>query len=111
MLRTKLSHMSVDEFLSFLPAENGLGSTISVADTRPALDVLRKANETGHGDVRAYRKTALPDQGGDGGFSPNLNVTIAEVLGDEHYIDANVAVLLQEMGLNETYVVRIPMLF
>lgn len=111
----------VDEFLSFLPADNALGFTVSVADTRSALDVLRKANETGHGDARAYSKTALPDQGGDGSFSPNLNVTIAEVLGDEnvvraqeyaqHYIDANVAILLEETGLNETDLVRIPMLF
>jgi protein-arginine deiminase len=112
----------VDEFVSFLPAKNALGFTISVPDPMMGLDLLKKANASGFGATRAFSVGPSPDPdfqfGGDG----NQNMTIAQVLNGNttnervqkyatRYIEQNLALLLQETGLNETDVIRVPSMF
>lgn len=38
----------VDEFVQFLPYDNELGFTISISDTKSAIDLLKKASAAGH---------------------------------------------------------------
>ena len=110
----------VDEFLSFLPADNELGFTIAVADPVAGLNVLQKANESGHGEVDAYSAN-LQDRTPPQGAEPNLNWTISQVVSDEvilhatsraqRNIDSAVNVLLEETGLAKEDLIYIPHLF
>ncbi|CAG8910155.1 unnamed protein product [Penicillium egyptiacum] len=110
----------VDEFISFLPADNQLGFTLAVSDPVAGLNVLRKANESGHGGVDAY-SVNLRDWAPPQGAEPNLNWTISQVISDETVlhattraqknIDSAVHVLLEETGLTKEDLIRIPHLF
>ncbi|RJE26978.1 Protein-arginine deiminase PAD [Aspergillus sclerotialis] len=110
----------VDEFMSFLPADNELGFTLAVSDPVAGLNVLRKANESGHGNVDAY-SVNLQDWTPPQGAEPNLNWTISQVVSDEvvlhataraqKNIDTAVNILLEEIGLTKEDLIRIPHLF
>ena len=113
----------VDEVVQFLPFDNELGFTIAVADTTSALGILRHAVETGYGrsPVVTY----------DGDITPDLetffldpavfNTTIDDLLNDESFIevneyaqkhiDQNLALLLNEIPVSASDVLRIPTLF
>jgi protein-arginine deiminase len=112
----------VDEFVSFLPANNSLGFTISIADPMSAFEVLKKAEAEGHGATPAYSVGPDTDPIPSFGGSANATITISDVLRsprtNEHvqkyasrYIEQNLAVLLQETGLTEKDVIRVPTLF
>ncbi|KAL4910290.1 hypothetical protein BDW74DRAFT_173746 [Aspergillus multicolor] len=104
----------VDEFVQFLPFGNELGFTVGIADTRPALQLLRTLERGGHGNISAISFEAETDE-------PGENLTITQLLSNttflnanayaQRHIDANLQVLLSEIPLAETDVLRIPTLF
>ncbi|KAL9619177.1 MAG: hypothetical protein Q9160_006186 [Pyrenula sp. 1 TL-2023] len=112
----------VDEFVQFVPFNNSLSWTISIADTKSAVQLLRDAQGAGSGKARAISYNASSSSDG-GSFAPldNLNVTIDQVLADktlmemneyaQKHIDANLDTLLAEIDLSRDDVLRIPSLF
>lgn len=110
----------VDEFISFLPADNELGFTMAVSDPVAGFNVLLKANESGYGTVDAYSAN-LQDRTPPQGAEPRLNWTIGQVVSDEvvlhatvraqRNIDSAVHVLLEETGLTKEDLIYIPHLF
>ena len=118
-----LSIGHVDEMVQFLPFDNELGFTIAVADTKSALDLLRKAVTDGHGGLAITTY--------DGDFTPDyetffldptiFNTTISDLLGQEEllevnsyaqrHLDKNLELLLEEIPLSQSDVLRIPTLF
>lgn len=114
----------VDELVQFLPFDNELGFTIAVADTASALGVLANASDAGHGAsaIITYDGEVTPDFPETAFLDPAVfNTTIDDVLNDEsflgvneysqNYIDQNLALLLEEIPLPETDILRIPTLF
>ena len=107
----------VDEFTSFLPADNGLWFTVAVSDPVAGLTVLRKTNESRYGNVGAYSAN-LNDRTPAQGAQPNLNWTTNQVVSDEvvlhatawaqKNIDSTVHVLLEETGLTKEDLIYIP---
>lgn len=104
----------VDEFVQFLPYNNELGFTISISDTKSAIDLLRKASAAGHGGLPTVTFT------GDGA-DPGSNTTIDQTLADTNFttvneyvqkhIDANLKTLLDEIPLDPKDVIYVPSLF
>jgi protein-arginine deiminase len=104
----------VDEFVQFLPYDNDLGFTISIADTRSALDLLNKTQASGHGSVRPISYEGPMTEVG-------LNSTIDEILANstflevnsyaQKHIDANLQALLGEIPLDAKDVIYVPTLF
>lgn len=116
----------VDEFLSFLPADNQRGWVLAVADPRGALDVLRDARREGNGDAKLLEglKKLEIEQLPDGSLDANTvqaERTVDEVLGSRTVIEANeraaraietnLSRLRAETGLKESEIVRVPVLF
>ncbi|GAB1318371.1 Protein-arginine deiminase C-terminal domain-containing protein [Madurella fahalii] len=113
----------VDEMVQFLPSNNTLGFTIAVADTSSAIALLREAQSTGQAiPLVSYTGDATPDEA-TVFLDPDLlyNTTVASLLADEsflatnayaqRYLDANLAVLLRDVPLDEADVLRVPTLF
>lgn len=104
----------VDEFVQFLPYENKLGFTISISDTKSAIDLLKKASAAGHGGLPTVTFT------GDGAEAGS-NTTIDQTLADtnfttaneyvQNHIDANLKTLLDEIPLDPKDVIYLPSLF
>ncbi|KAH6853257.1 hypothetical protein B0I37DRAFT_333094 [Chaetomium sp. MPI-CAGE-AT-0009] len=114
----------VDEMVQFLPANTSLGFTIAIADTTSATALLRNANSSGHGNSPfvSYTGDATPDELTIF-LDPALlhNTTISSLLSDpsfhatqayaQQHIDQNLALLLREVPLRDTDILRIPTLF
>ena len=114
----------VDEMVQFLPANTALGFIIAIADTTSATSLLRNANASGHGNTPfvSYSGDATPDELTIF-LDPALlhNTTISSLLSDpsfhdtqtyaQRHIDQNLALLLQELPLPETDILRVPTLF
>lgn len=116
----------VDEIVQFLPSNSTpLGFTIAIADTHSALSVLRNTVSSGHGNIPlvSYTGDATRDELAIF-LDPRLldnTTTISSILSDQsfirtqayaqRYLDQNLAVLLREVPLNETDVLRVPTLF
>lgn len=104
----------VDEFVQFLPYNNELGFTISISDTKSAIDLLKKASAAGHGELPTVTFT------GDGAEAGS-NSTIDQTLADKNFttvneyvqkhIDANLKTLLDEIPLDPKDVIYVPSLF
>jgi protein-arginine deiminase len=113
----------IDEMVQFLPCNNTLGFKMAIPDTISALKVLSKLNETGHGGaaILSYEGDMTPDK--DSFFlDPSLrNRTVNSFLSDENFIqtnryaqeflDSNLALLLQELPIEDKEVLRVPTLW
>ncbi|TLD18401.1 hypothetical protein PspLS_10149 [Pyricularia sp. CBS 133598] len=105
----------VDEFVQFLPYNNKLGFTISIADTLSGMKMLKEVQAGGHGKVRAVSFDK------PGANEPGLRMTVDEVLANatfaevnayaQRHIDANLKLLLAEIPLDAEDVIRVPTLF
>ncbi|KAH6651263.1 hypothetical protein F5144DRAFT_589523 [Chaetomium tenue] len=116
----------VDEMVQFLPTTTTpLNFTLAIADTTSALTLLQTANTTGHGTTPfvSYRGDATPDL-----LTPFLDptllhntTTIASLLASpsfhstqtyaQHHLTTTLALLLRELPLDETDILRVPTLF
>ncbi|RTE70321.1 hypothetical protein BHE90_015281 [Fusarium euwallaceae] len=104
----------VDEFVQFLPYDNELGFTISIADTRSAFDILQKVKKDGHGNVAAISFKGDADEPGLGDsvdmmLANSTFVTVNEYA--QKHIDANLQTLLSEIPLDPKDVIYVPTLF
>ncbi|KAL4886212.1 hypothetical protein BJY04DRAFT_213743 [Aspergillus karnatakaensis] len=107
----------VDEFVQFLPYNNTLGFTISIADTRSGVKLLRDLQASGHGNTSAISFQPTDDSL----HEPGLNMTITDTLTNktfldtnayaQRHIDANLQTLLSEIPLPPSDVIYIPTLF
>ncbi|KAJ0419302.1 hypothetical protein BJY00DRAFT_286261 [Aspergillus carlsbadensis] len=108
----------VDEFVQFLPYDNELGFTISIADTESAFNLLKDLEEAGHGDTPA---SSYESSSSEALYEPSLNMTITELLSNttftsanayaQRHINANLQTLLSEIPLAPSDIIRIPTLF
>jgi protein-arginine deiminase len=113
----------LDEFVQFLSYNNSLGWTIAIADTKSALAALKNIEAKGHGSTLA---SSFQPASGDESMldffgSSNANQTVASLLHDQTFLDANayaqrhidwnLQVLLAEIDLAETDIIRVPTLF
>ncbi|CAH0042749.1 unnamed protein product [Clonostachys rhizophaga] len=113
----------VDEFVQFLPSDNHLGFTIAVGDAMLGLEVLQGAQADGHGsaivnsfdgDMTPYPNAVFLDP-------KTRNKTIDSLLSNQDFIQANkygqsyvqqnLNLLLQEIPLDESEVLRLPVLW
>jgi len=104
----------VDEFVQFLPYDNELGFTISISDTKSAIDLLKEASAAGHGGLATVTFTGAGAEAGS-------NNTIDQTLADTNFttvneyvqkhIDANLKTLLDEIPLDPKDVISVPSLF
>ncbi|KAM5341593.1 hypothetical protein ACJ41O_014624 [Fusarium nematophilum] len=113
----------VDEVVQFLPHDNELGFTIAIVDTASALELLQKARQDGHGDVPviSYDGDMTPDNETIFLDPQVLNTTINDLLDDQHFISINkyaqgfinatLQLLLDEVPLLESDILRIPTLW
>jgi protein-arginine deiminase len=107
----------VDEFVQFLPYNNSLGFTISVADTRSGLRMLENLQAGRHGGVPtiSFQSNSTDVE------EPGLGDTIDEILTNttfigantyaQRHIDANLETLLSEIPLTREDVIYVPTLF
>lgn len=107
----------VDEFVQFLPYNNSLGFTISIADTRSVIKLLQDIRASGAGSTRAmsFQSDSASVQ------DPGMNLTVAELLSNQtwiqtnayaqKHIDANLQILLSEIPIAAEDVIYVPTLF
>ncbi|PKS12456.1 hypothetical protein jhhlp_000662 [Lomentospora prolificans] len=105
----------VDEFVQFLPYNNDLGFTIAIADTEAGLQLLRRLEERGHGNVLAISYSD------DEFHMPGMGMSITETLSNttfleansysQKHLDTNLQILLTEIPLDPEDVIRVPVLF
>ncbi|XP_044527229.1 protein-arginine deiminase type-3 [Gracilinanus agilis] len=105
-----LSIGHVDEFLSFVPAQDGKGFRLLLASPSTCYKLFEEKEKEGHGDVKMLE-----------GVKKKGNMMIKEVLSDktlrqhnqyaESCIDWNREILKQELGLTEEDIIDIPQLF
>jgi protein-arginine deiminase len=113
----------VDEFVQFLPYNNSLGWTIAIADTTTGFATLKDIEAMGHGGTLASSfKPSSGDESSLDFFGPSdANQTVTSLLRDQAFLDANeyaqrhidsnLQVLLQEIDLAESDIIRVPALF
>ncbi|MEV0650828.1 protein-arginine deiminase family protein [Phytomonospora sp. NPDC050363] len=104
----------IDEFLSFLPADNERGWTAMVADPRLGEELLRRVAADGGGDGPLIT-------GVDPAATPHPGITVNEALAAPGLtagnriatagIDRALAALTTELGLDPAEIVRVPALF
>jgi protein-arginine deiminase len=104
--------------VQFLPYDNDLGFTISIADTESAISLLKDLEANGHGGTRASSYESSSDITL---YEPSLNLTITELLSNttfitanayaQRHLDANLQTLLSEIPLDPSDIIRIPTLF
>lgn len=113
----------IDEMVQFLPHNNTLGFKMAIPDTRSALGIFRKLNTAGRGAtvLLSYMGDMTPDHGALF-VDPTLrNRTVNYLLSDnefiktneyaQHFLDSNLALLLQELPIEEKDVIRVPTLW
>lgn len=112
----------VDEFVQFLPYDNDLGFTISIASPRTALEILQQAQSQGHGDTHAISFDAEAQmQRFDRHMPQFLNLTVDDLLSNstfmevnayaQKWIDNNLDILLSEIPLAREDVIHVPGLY
>ena len=112
-----------DEMIQFLPYDNDLGFTIGIADTAPTLNILKQAQQDGHGSTKvvSYNGSMAPDTDAYFLFPGIQNITIDQFLSSRDFIEANeyaqkyldssLELLLREIPLLEKDIIRIPSLW
>ncbi|KAM3448343.1 hypothetical protein MY3296_007877 [Beauveria thailandica] len=113
----------VDEFVQFLPSNNTIGFRVAVADTRSAMSILKRLNETGHGTVPflSFRGNLTDDNWPIFADHELPNKTVQALLAEEgfvktneyaqKFIDGNVEILLGELSISDVDVLRVPALW
>ncbi|KAL4869917.1 hypothetical protein BDV12DRAFT_195920 [Aspergillus spectabilis] len=112
----------VDEFVQFLPYDNELGFTVSIASPRRALEIYNEAQSQGHGNVLAISFDAEPQiERFDEAMPEFLNMTVSDVLSNstflevnayaQKWIDHNLDILLGDIPLAREDVIEIPGLY
>ncbi|KAL2822247.1 hypothetical protein BDW59DRAFT_163840 [Aspergillus cavernicola] len=112
----------VDEFVQFLPYDNDLGFTVSIASPRRALEIYNEAQAQGHGDVLAISFDAEPQiERFDEVMPEFLNMTVNDVLSNstflevnayaQKWIDHNLDILLGDIPLAREDVIEVPGLY
>lgn len=104
----------IDEFLSFVPADNARGWAVMVADPRLGMRLLKEVADAGGGDKPLVRGVAPKS-------TPHPGLTVQEALRlpelragtkiAERGTDGAIRVLSRELGLKEKDFVRVPALF
>ncbi|KHN98938.1 arginine deiminase type-3 [Metarhizium album ARSEF 1941] len=112
-----LYYGAIAEYLQFVPANNSRGWTIVVGDPHLAFNLLKEANEAGHGKLPAAHRPHLKDDP----FKSCFSRTVKEVVqlpflpGITKWtaakIQYNVDVLKHETGVTDDEIVRVPALF
>jgi protein-arginine deiminase len=109
----------VDEFLSYVPAQNARGWKLLVASSRLMRQMLQDQQAAGNGGLHMFvnKKRYL----GSGNQMVSAEVSIDEVLADTDLmkasqdaqadIDTNLALLKAEIGLPDEDIIEIPTLF
>lgn len=113
----------VDEVVQFIPYDNELGFTIAIVDTISAFRLLEKALKDGNGDanVISYGGDMTPDNETIFIDPEVRNITIKDLLQDKGFISINsyaqrfingtLDLLLKEVPLSESDILRIPTLW
>ncbi|KAG8412734.1 hypothetical protein J3459_013821 [Metarhizium acridum] len=112
----------IDEMVQFLPHNNKLGFRMAIESITSALRLFEELNDTGHGAaILSYKGDMTPDK--DAIFvDPDLhNRTVDSLLSNEDFVqaneyaqkflDSNLALLLQELPIEEKDVIRVPTLW
>ncbi|KAL2857163.1 hypothetical protein BJY01DRAFT_202900 [Aspergillus pseudoustus] len=109
----------VDEFVQFIPYDNDLGFTISIADTESAIELLKDLQANGHGDTLAMSFETPSEEEELHVFG--LGLTVSDILANttfadvnayaQRHINSNLQILLSEIPLNPADVIRVPTLF
>ncbi|KAI1916382.1 hypothetical protein LOZ61_001036 [Ophidiomyces ophidiicola] len=115
ILKTDWLHVKhVDEFLSFIPTKSSRGWVLMHGDVETALELLRKAEGEGHGNVlissrQKHNATAA------------TNLTISDVLKSQEFLDynancsqhtrENLDILKAETGLQDSEMIAVPALY
>lgn len=103
----------VDEFFQFVPYESKLGFTISIPDSKSAVDLLASAMD--HGGLPTV--TFTEDGAEAGSNTTGIDQTLADANFDTDnefvlkHIDAILKTLLDEIPLNQEDVIYVPSLF
>ncbi|KAL2692378.1 hypothetical protein Neosp_002785 [[Neocosmospora] mangrovei] len=113
----------VDELVQFVPYDNELGFTIAIVDTASAFSLLQKAWKDGHGDAKiiSYDGDMTPDNETIFIDPEVVNLTIKDLLNDKDFIAINayaqrfindtLDLLLEEVPLSESDILRVPTLW
>ncbi|WP_249671154.1 protein-arginine deiminase family protein [Bacillus thuringiensis] len=107
----------VDEIINFVPIQNEKGFKLLVASPLTTYNLLEDLRNEGYGDVslfKGFRKAVDPD-------SNSAEITINEILLDDKlrkanetfqkYMNLNINILKEELGLVESDIVHVPVLF
>lgn len=122
-----LSVGHVDEFMQFLPSNSSRGWVALVADPKAGLDILKQAQQSGYGRVRAFSRqndTREPPPflvGIPGGIDGVPDYTVDELLSRDHLLSANakfserilanIDIIKQETGITDEEVFHVPNIF
>ncbi|RSL50110.1 hypothetical protein CEP53_008923 [Fusarium sp. AF-6] len=113
----------VDEVVQFVPYDNELGFTIAIVDTISAFSLLENALKDGHGDAKviSYDGDMTPDNETIFIDPEVLNLAIKDLLNDKDFIAVNsyaqsfindtLDLLLEEVPLSESDILRVPTLW
>lgn len=106
-----------DEFLQFLPVDNGPGWVMVVSDPKRGLEMLRKAQKAGFGGERA---TSRPAELGNAPKCVSTS-TVDDVLNRANFtriqehsslmIERSLDIIKRETGIAEKHIIRLPALF
>lgn len=107
----------VDEIISFVPADNDKQFQVLTASPLNANIILKRLADRGFADAVMFEgmKRGTPDS------SESAEITIGELLADidfwnanqqyQSYMNHNIQILRQELGINGHHIVNIPVLF
>ncbi|KAL3472312.1 hypothetical protein BJX99DRAFT_262408 [Aspergillus californicus] len=117
-----LSVGHIDEFVQFLPYDNNLGFTVSIASPRRALEIYTETQSKGHGDNLTISFNAEPQITRFNQSMPEfLNLTVTDILANYIFLDVNayaqkwidfsLDILLGDIPLAREDVIEIPCLY
>lgn len=108
----------VDEFMHFLPVNTSRGWALVVDDPLAAVDMFKKLEKNGHGNVPFLSRPVLPTDPPSGRLP---NQTVSQVLAMANLtgvnqmcadrIEANIKIIKQETGLQDDEIFRVPGLY
>lgn len=111
----------VDEIISFLPADNDKGFKVLVASPLTANILLKRLSDRGFPALMMFQGMQRADYRSTPGARQNAAISIAELLQDKSFWDANqryqsymhenILILKKELGLSIGHFVNIPALF